>query len=60
MAESILPPYTPYVIRATWHYGRDYRVTEYSGPFIMDALLKGRAGYARMGSCRMLDRAPQS
>ena len=40
MTESILPPYTPYTIRATWHYGHDYRVTEHSGPFIMDALLE--------------------
>jgi hypothetical protein len=36
---STLPAYAPYTIRATWHYGNDYRVTEHSGPFIIDALI---------------------
>ncbi len=37
--------YTPYTIRATWHYGHDYRVSEHAGPFIIDALVKACAAY---------------
>lgn len=29
-----------YTIRKTWHYGNEYKVTEHTGAFIIDALYK--------------------
>ncbi len=31
---------SPYTVRKTLHYGSDYRVTEHTGAFIIDAIVK--------------------